>query len=137
MATSVGAWAGIDCTADWASTRLYPSAAHALTTSLSASSARLADGSNTYLYGVTRIGEKQTGGWPYYLGEALGSVRQLANAGAAVTLARSYEPFGDTLTSSGAAATVMQFKGEQRDGTGLKRPEAMAEGRRRKSHLRL
>jgi RHS repeat-associated protein len=79
----------------------------------------LADGANTYLYGLTRIGEEQTGGWQYHLGDALGSVRQLTNPAAAVTLARSYEPFGDTLTSAGAGATSFQFTGEQRDGTGL------------------
>jgi len=45
----------------------------------------LADGTNSYLYGVGRIGEEQPGGWQYHLGDALGSVRQQANAGAAVT----------------------------------------------------
>ena len=79
----------------------------------------LDDGSNVYLYGVTRIGEKQPGGWQYHVGDALGSVRQLANATPAVTLARSYEPFGDTLSSAGSTTTVMQFTGEARDGTGL------------------
>ena len=79
----------------------------------------LADGTKTHLYGVGRSGEEQPGGWLYNLGDALGSVRQLANAGAAVTLARSYEPFGDTMTSAGAGSTVWQFTGEARDGTGL------------------
>jgi RHS repeat-associated protein len=79
----------------------------------------LMDGTNSYLYGVARIGEEQTGGWQYHLGDALGSVRQLANGGAAATLARSYEPFGDTLTTAGATATAWQFTGEARDGTGL------------------
>ncbi|MDW8241512.1 MAG: hypothetical protein RMM98_18070, partial [Acidobacteriota bacterium] len=45
----------------------------------------LADDTNTYLYGHGRIGEQQPGGWAYHLGDALGSVRQLANAGGAVT----------------------------------------------------
>lgn len=79
----------------------------------------LSDGTNAYLYGVARIGEEQPGGWQYHLGDALGSVRQLANAGATVTLGRSFEPFGDTLTSTGAGGTAFQFTGEQRDGTGL------------------
>jgi hypothetical protein len=52
----------------------------------------LADGTNAYLYGIGRVGEEQPGGWQYHLGDALGSVRQLANAGAALTLARSYDP---------------------------------------------
>ena len=46
-------------------------------------------------------------------------MRQLANPSAAVTLAKSYEPFGDGLTSSGTGLTAFQFTGEQRDGTGL------------------
>jgi RHS repeat-associated protein len=79
----------------------------------------LADGANSYLYGVGRIGEEQPGGWQYHLGDALGSVRQLANATPAVTLARSYEPFGDTLTNAGSGSTAFQFTGEARDGTGL------------------
>jgi len=79
----------------------------------------LAAGTNSYLYGVGRIGEEQPGGWQYHLGDALGSVRQLTNTGAAVTLARSYEPYGDALASAGSAATVWQFTGEARDATGL------------------
>jgi len=79
----------------------------------------LADGTNAYLYGVARIGEEQPGGWQYHLGDALGSVRQLASSSAAVVLARSYEPFGDTVASMGTAATVFGFTGEQEDNTGL------------------
>jgi hypothetical protein len=36
----------------------------------------LADGTNTYLYGLGRIGEQQPGGFAYHLPDALGSVRQ-------------------------------------------------------------
>jgi RHS repeat-associated protein len=80
----------------------------------------LADGTNTYLYGNGRIGELQPGGFAYHLGDALGSVRQLTNELGVVTLAKSYEPFGNTLTSVSVADTVFQFTGEQRDGaTGL------------------
>jgi YD repeat-containing protein len=35
----------------------------------------LGDGTNTYLYGTSRIGEKQPAGWRYHVGDALGSVR--------------------------------------------------------------
>ena len=56
----------------------------------------LADGANTYLYGPTRIGEQQPAGFVYHLPDALGSVRQLVNAGGAATLTRSYEPLGST-----------------------------------------
>jgi hypothetical protein len=75
----------------------------------------LVDGSNSYLYGLGRIGEQQPGGFVYHLPDALGSVRQLANTSASVTLARSYEPFGTTLASSGAGETVWQYTGEAYD----------------------
>jgi YD repeat-containing protein len=75
----------------------------------------LADGANTYLYGPTRIGEQQPAGFAYHLPDALGSVRQLANASGAVTLTRSYEPFGSTLSSAGTGTTAFQFAGEARD----------------------
>jgi len=78
----------------------------------------LTDGTNTYLYGPTRIGEKQAGNFVYHLPDALGSVRQLADAGANVTLTRSYEPFGDTLTTTGTGNTTFGFAGEQRDASG-------------------
>jgi RHS repeat-associated protein len=42
-------------------------------------------------------------------------VRQLADASADVTLARSFEPLGTTLASSGAGETAWQFTGEARD----------------------
>ncbi|MGH7908470.1 MAG: hypothetical protein ACRENW_01320, partial [Thermodesulfobacteriota bacterium] len=68
----------------------------------------LSDGTNNYLYGLERIGEEQPADWHYHLGDALGSVRQLANPAASVTLARNYEPFGDSLTSIGTGATAFQ-----------------------------
>ena len=79
----------------------------------------LADGTNTYLDGVSRIGEQQPGGFAYHLPDALGSVRQLANASASVTLARSYEPYGSVLSSAGSGATNYNFAGEWRDATNL------------------
>jgi len=79
----------------------------------------LADGTNTYLYGNGRIGELQPAGFAYHLGDALGSVRQLVDAGGGVTLARSYEPYGTTLPSGGTGSSVFAFAGEQTDSTGL------------------
>jgi hypothetical protein len=40
----------------------------------------LADGSNTYLYGNSRIAQYTSTTPAYFLGDALGGVRQLANA---------------------------------------------------------
>src|SRR5574341_325255 len=74
----------------------------------------LSDGSNTYLYGAMRIGELQPGGWAYHLGDALGSVRQLADATGNVTLARNFEPYGNTLSSVGSGSTIYQYTGEIR-----------------------
>jgi len=54
-----------------------------------------------------------------HLGDALGSVRQLADGNAAVTMASAYAPFGDVLSTSGDAETVFQYTGEQVDPTGL------------------
>ena len=79
----------------------------------------LADGANSYLYGVSRIGEEQSGGWQYHLGDALGSVRQLVDANGEVQLANRYEPYGEVLSSGGSATSSYGFTGEVTDTTGL------------------
>jgi len=79
----------------------------------------LADGENAYLYGLARLGEEQADGWQMHLGDALGSVRQLADGNASVTMASAYAPFGETLRSNGDVETVFQYTGEQVDPTGL------------------
>lgn len=79
----------------------------------------LSDGTNAYFYGVGRVGEEQPGGWQYYLGDALGSVRQLADGASEVQLAGAYEPFGSELVSAGGAMSIYGFTGEQGDETGL------------------
>lgn len=56
----------------------------------------LTDGSNTYLYGLGRVGEQQPADRQYHHGDALGSVRQLTDAAATVTATRYYEPFSLT-----------------------------------------
>jgi hypothetical protein len=48
----------------------------------------LADGTNTYVYGLGRVAERQGTANEYYLGDALDS--------GTVRLARNYEPFGRT-----------------------------------------
>ena len=60
----------------------------------------LADGTFTYLYGNGRIAQATVTQTAYFLGDALGSVRHLVDANGQVTLARSYEPYGDVLTSA-------------------------------------
>jgi len=75
----------------------------------------LADGTNTYLYGNGRVAQQNVTSTDYFLGDALGSVRQLANASGSVTLARSYEPYGSVLSSAGSGSSVFAFTGEQYD----------------------
>ncbi len=69
-------------------------------------------GTTTYLYGVSRIGEQQPGGWAYHLSDALGSVRQLTDGSAQVTLARGYMPYGEELWSLGTGTSAYGYTGE-------------------------
>jgi len=78
----------------------------------------LTDGTNTYLYGNGRISQHATQ-TEYFLGDALGSVRQLADTAGAVTLTQSYAPYGETVSSIGSGASAYQFTGESLDANGL------------------
>ena len=77
----------------------------------------LADDTNTYLYGLGRIAQQNTDTLmtDYFLGDALGSVRQLVDPTGVVTLSQSYAPYGDTLNSVGVGSSVYQFTGEAKD----------------------
>jgi RHS repeat-associated protein len=66
----------------------------------------------TFLYGVARIGEEQPTGWAYHLSDALGSVRQLTDDAAQVTLARGYMPYGEPLWSVGSGSSAYGYTGE-------------------------
>ena len=79
----------------------------------------LEDGNNTYLYGLERVAQIHGGGYDYFLGDALGSVRQLADASGAVTLTHAYEPYGSPAAVAGTGTSVYGFTGEQQDATGL------------------
>jgi RHS repeat-associated protein len=79
----------------------------------------LNDGTNSYLYGLQRVGEEQPDGWQYHLPDALGSMRQLTDVSEVVSLAQSYEPYGSVLNSAGSASTAFQFTSEQVDLTKL------------------
>jgi RHS repeat-associated protein len=79
----------------------------------------LADGTNTYLYGRSRLAETSAAGTAYYLADALGSVRQLADGAGSITLARAYRPYGEVMGSNGAGATSYGFTGEATDVTGM------------------
>lgn len=79
----------------------------------------LADGANTYLYGLDRISQSNTGGKDYFLGDALESVRQLANTSGGIILSRNYEPYGTIYGVMGNSNTAYGFTSEWTDGTGL------------------
>ena len=78
----------------------------------------MADGTNTYLYGNGRIAQTSST-TEYFLGDALGSVRQLVNSAGAVTLTQSYAPYGETVSSVGSGTSAYQYTGESRDANGL------------------
>jgi RHS repeat-associated protein len=75
----------------------------------------LEDGGYTYLYGNGRVAQYGVNGGEYFLGDALGSVRQLADASGAVRLTRSYQPYGELLASNGDGESVYGFTGEATD----------------------
>jgi hypothetical protein len=75
----------------------------------------VADDEHPYLYGVRRIDQKSATSTDYFgftsqsLTDALGSVRQLADADGQVSLAKIYKPYGEVLVSSGEGATSYGF----------------------------
>jgi RHS repeat-associated protein/CSLREA domain-containing protein len=72
----------------------------------------LSDGTHNYLYGIDRIAQTNGSGTEYFLGDALGSVRQMASTGGGISYASTYDPYGITTQTSGAAQTVYGFTGE-------------------------
>ncbi|HRJ57435.1 MAG TPA: carboxypeptidase regulatory-like domain-containing protein [Anaerolineales bacterium] len=73
----------------------------------------LSDGTTTYTYGLGRISQ-QSGTTPeYFLGDALGSVRQMTDQAGAITYARNYDPYGVVTYTGGTSQTEFGFTGEQ------------------------
>jgi RHS repeat-associated protein len=79
----------------------------------------LTDGSNTYLYGYTRIAQVRNDAAGYFLGDALGSVRQITDPEAEIVLMQSYSPYGETTVSFGEFETDYSYTGEMTDESGL------------------
>ena len=79
----------------------------------------LDDGAFTYLYGNGRVAQYDATGAQYFLGDTLGSVRQMVDSSGEMLLAQSYEPYGDILSKQGEGSSIFQFTGEVRDVTGL------------------
>ncbi len=69
-----------------------------------------------YLYGLSRIGELQPGGFLYHLTDALGSVRQLVDETVTVRLVQSCEPYDKVPESTGSGSSIYGYDGEQQNG---------------------
>ncbi len=74
----------------------------------------LSDGTYDYLYGVSRLAQvnRDTLGTEYFLGDALGSVRQLTDETGNITFAQAYDPFGVVTQTGGESQTVYGFTNE-------------------------
>ncbi len=79
----------------------------------------LADGTHTYLYGTGRIAQYDAGGGKYFLGDALGSVRQLTDDVGVVEMSKNYQPYGKVLNSVGSGDSNYGFTGEWKDLSGM------------------
>ena len=75
----------------------------------------LSDGTTTYTYGLGRISQQQGTTSEYFLGDALGSVRQLTSQSGAVTYAASYSPYGEVTQSGGAGQSAYGYTSEMQD----------------------
>ena len=79
----------------------------------------LEDGTHTYLYGLGRVAQFDGADAEYFLADGLGSVRQLVDDSGAVTLARSYEPYGEVLRTAGEGVTRYGFTAEWTTSAGV------------------
>jgi RHS repeat-associated protein len=78
----------------------------------------LDNGTNTYTYGLGRISQTNTV-TEYFLGDALGSVRQMTNTAGDITLTKTYAPYGTVTQSAGSGQSMYAYTGEQMDVSGL------------------
>jgi hypothetical protein len=71
----------------------------------------LSDGANTYIYGLDRIAQVNTT-TEYFLGDALGSVRQMTNTNGAITYTRAYDPYGVVTSTLGSSQSAYGYTSE-------------------------
>jgi RHS repeat-associated protein len=82
--------------------------------------AKAGSATTQYLYALgTRPLAENAGSWEYLVPDALGSVRQIADASGNIILTQDYEPYGSVLNSSGGGKSTYGFTGEERDPSGL------------------
>jgi RHS repeat-associated protein len=80
----------------------------------------LMDDSYIYLYGNgDRISQKSSSSIDFFVGDVLGSVRQLSDISGNVTLALAYQPFGEVYSIKGKLGSSYGYAGEWTDQTGL------------------
>jgi len=79
----------------------------------------LYDGEFSYYYGLGRISQQQGTNSEYYLPDALGSVRQIANSAGTLIYRQNFDPFGELIGSEGNGSSSYGYAGEWTDGTGL------------------
>lgn len=73
---------------------------------------------NAHFYGINRIAQlpaNDSQEADYFLGDVLGSVRQMADESGAVVHAASYDPYGEVLSTNGVAQTSNGYAGEEMD----------------------
>ena len=75
----------------------------------------LSDGTYTYTYGLGRIAQYDTTA-EYFLGDALGSVRQLTDPNGNLTLSKAYDPYGTVAQSAGAGQSSDGYTSAYQDG---------------------
>ncbi len=75
----------------------------------------LSDGSRLYLVGLATLGYVSATEQVYYLPDALGSARQLADAQGYVAQRYEYAPFGEPLVAEGKRASLLRYTGEMWD----------------------
>ncbi len=68
-----------------------------------------------YLYGVSRLAQVRGNDAEWFLGDALGSVRQLVDEDGAIVLSRDYDPYGQMVSADGTGSSGYGFTGEQFD----------------------
>ena len=66
-----------------------------------------------YLLGLGRLAQVEDGTYEWFLGDALGSVRQVVDDNGDVLLSRDYSPFGQLLSESGTGSSGYGYTGEQ------------------------
>lgn len=117
---SSGAWGVTGCESDRVSQTVNGVTTNYVLDQATGLTQVLLDGTNTYLYGNGRIGQLTASDSAYFLTDALGSVRQLTDGAGVITETKSYEPYGEVLSSAGSGASIYGFDGEQFDpATGL------------------